>query len=226
MLAGQSDALFEPAKLLITTPTPSIEIPAQEFFFAKVQGTSGKALTTRSGDKDLYWCRIPENSWSLTVLHDKGTLMSSHNSQNQWHVVSTLCHEMKIQLTRKVGFEGTPKLDPCWKSQQVTCKVNMEWKIRIESVNKDVSIFHELNKLVTDLIDKEDDDNGQKTLETKTEAFALKTDVLGFASRSKAKAKSRTPTSACSSTRTVPIRERIRTDIEPGTQSNQAYPVA
>ena len=28
-------------------------------------------------------------------------------------VVSTLCQEMKIQLTRKVGFEGTSKLDPC-----------------------------------------------------------------------------------------------------------------
>ena len=34
------------------------------------------------------------------------------------------------------------------------------------------------------------------------------------------------PTSACSSTRTVPIRERIWTDIEPGAQFNQAYPVA
>ena len=30
VLAGQSDPLFEPAKLLITTPTLSIEIPAQE----------------------------------------------------------------------------------------------------------------------------------------------------------------------------------------------------
>ena len=33
-------------------------------------------------------------------------------------------------------------------------------------------------------------------------------------------------TSACSSTRTVPIGERTWTDIEPGTQSNLAYPVA
>ena len=30
MLAGQTDPLFQPAKLLITTPTHSIEIPAQE----------------------------------------------------------------------------------------------------------------------------------------------------------------------------------------------------
>ena len=32
VLAGQSDPLFEPAKLLIMTPRLSIEIPAQDFF--------------------------------------------------------------------------------------------------------------------------------------------------------------------------------------------------
>ena len=97
-------------------------------------------------------------------------------------------------------------------------------EIRIESVNKDnshsrVRISHGLNKLVTDLIDKEYDDNEQETSETKTEVFA-------FASRSKAEAKPRRPTSICSSTSTVPIRERIWIDIEPGAQSDQAYPVA
>ena len=66
----------------------------------------------------------------------------------------------------------------------------------------------------------------RKTSETKTEAFALKTEVFAFASRSKAKAKPRRPTSACSSTRTVPIRERIWTDVEPGNYSNIAFPVS
>ena len=42
----------------------------------------------------------------------------------------------------------------------------------------------------------------------------------------KAKARPRRPTSACSSARTVPICERRWTDIEPGTQSNLAFPVA
>ena len=103
--------------------------------------------------------------------------------------------------------------------------------IRNDSINKDntyswVRISHVLNKLVTDLIDKEYDDNEQETSETKPEEFALKTNVLAFASRSKAKAKPRRHTSACSSTRTVPICERVWTDIEPGTQSNLAYPVS
>ena len=50
-------------------------------------------------------------------------------------------------------------------------------EIRIESVNKDnshswVRISHVLNKLVTDVIDKEYDDNEQETSEMKFEEFA------------------------------------------------------
>ena len=74
-------------------------------------------------------------------------------------------------------------------------------EIRIESVKKDnshswVRISHGLNKLVTDLIDKEYDHNEQETSEMQFEDFALKTNVLAFASRSKAKAKPRRRTSA------------------------------
>ena len=101
-------------------------------------------------------------------------------------------------------------------------------EIRIESVNKDnshswVRISHEL---VTDLSNKEDDDNEQETSEMKFEEFALKANVLAFASRSKAEAKPRRRTSACSSTRTVLICERSWTYVEPGTYSPIAYPVS
>ena len=62
---------------------------------------------------------------------------------------------MKNHLTWKVGFEVTPKLDPYWKSQPATYKVNMEWKLDFESIYKENSswarISHGLNKLVTDL---------------------------------------------------------------------------
>ena len=151
-------------------------------------------------------------------------LTSSYNLQSQWHVVCTLYHEMKNQLTRKVGFEGTPKMDPCWKSQPVTYNVKYGVEIRIESVNKDnshswVRISHVLNKFVTDLIDKEYDDNEQETSTTKTEVFA-------FASRSKAKAQPRRPSTTCSSSKTIPFLERTWIDIEPGAQFDQAYPEA
>ena len=105
-------------------------------------------------------------------------------------------------------------------------------EIRIESVNKDhshswVRISHGLNKLVTNLNNNnEDDDNEQETSEMQFEDFALRTNVLAFASRSKAKATPRRRTPAYSSTKTVPINERSWTDIEPGNYSSIAYPVS
>ena len=53
-MAEQFDPLFAPANVLMMTPRLSIEIPAQENFLQKKQGTSGEASTTRSIDKDLY----------------------------------------------------------------------------------------------------------------------------------------------------------------------------
>ena len=58
------------------------------------------------------------------------------------------------------------------------------------------------------------------------EDFSLKSDARAFASQSKAKAKPRRRTSACSSTRTVHIGERKWIDIEPEDYSPIAYPVS
>ena len=128
-----------------------------------------------------------------------------------------------IRGSTKIG----PLLEVTTSCFQGICGV----EIRTESVNKEnshswVRIRHGLNKLVTDLIDKEYDDNEQETSEMKSELFALNTEVFAFASRSKAKAKPRRCTSACSSASTVPLGERCWTDIEPGAQFDQAYPVA
>ena len=102
---------------------------------------------------------------------------------------------MKNQLTRKVGFEGTPKIGPVLEVTASYLQGKYGVEIRIESVNKDnshswVRISHGLNKLVTDLSNnKENDNNEQETSEMQFENFALKTNVLAFASRSKAKSK-------------------------------------
>ena len=66
-------------------------------------------------------------------------------------------------------------------------------EIRTESVNKDnshswVRISHGLKKLVTNLNNKEQDDNEQETSEMQFEDYALKSNARAFASRSKAKA--------------------------------------
>ena len=84
------------------------------------------------------------------------------------------------------------------------------------------------NFSVTNLNNKEQDDNEQETSEMQFEDFALKTNVFAFASRSKAKAKPQRRTSASSSTRTVPIGERLWTDVEPEKYSHSLndYPVS
>ena len=105
-------------------------------------------------------------------------------------------------------------------------------EIRIDSVNKDnshswVRISYGLNKLVADLSNKkEDDNNEQETSEMQFEDFASKTNVLAFATRSKAKAKPQRRDSASSSTRTIPIGERNWTDVEPGKYSISDYEVS
>ena len=75
-----------------------------------------------------------------------------------------------------------------------------------------------LNRLVTDLIDKEYDDNEQETSEMKTEVFA-------FASRSEAKAKPQRHFLSVHP-KNCHLLERTWIDIKPGAQSNLAYPVA
>ena len=104
-------------------------------------------------------------------------------------------------------------------------------EIRIESVNQDnchswVRISHGLNKLVTNLIEKEYDDDEQETSEMQFEDYALESNARAFASRSKVKARPRRRIPACSSTRNVLISERSWTDIEPEDYSSIAYPVS
>ena len=192
---------------------------------------SGKALTTKSFDKDLYWCRIPENQ-----LEVGQNFMTEDTEELSQFTEPVTCREYTLPRDEKSSdpkgwIRGNTKIGPVLEVTTSYLQGKYVVEIRIASVNKDnshscVRISHGLHQLVTDVIDKEDDDDEQETSETKTEIFALITDVLAFASRSKAKAKPSRPTSACSSTRTVPIRERIWIDIEPGAQFDQAYPAA
>ena len=132
----------------------------------------------------------------------------------------------------KGWIRGNTKIGPVLEVTTSYLQGKYGVEIRIESVNKDnshswVRISHGLNKLVTDLSsNKEDDDNEQETSEMQFEDFALKTNVLAFASRSKAKAKPRRRTSASPSTKTARVCERSWTEIEPGTYSHIAYPVS
>ena len=120
----------------------------------------------------------------------------------------------------KGWIRGNAKIGPVLEVtiSYLQCKYGVE--IGIESVNKDkshswVRISHGLNKLVTDLINKEYDDIEQATSEMQFEEYALRLNASDFVSRSKAKAKPQRRDSASSFTRTSPIGERTWTDIEP-----------
>ena len=132
----------------------------------------------------------------------------------------------------KSWIRGNTKIGPVLKVTTSYLQGKHVAEIKIESVNNDnshswVIISYGLNKLVTDLSNnKKDDNNDQETSEIQFEDFALKTNVLAFASRSKAKAKPQSRTPASSSTRTLPIGERKWTDIEREDYSPIDYPVS
>ena len=142
--------------------------------------------------------RLPQQDRVIKICIDAGflttvdvdntsrqkTLKNSHNLQSQWLVVTTLCQEMKNHLTRKVGFEGTPKLGPYLEVTICILQGKYGVEIRIESVNKDnyhscVRIYHSVNTLVADLSNnKEDVNNEQETSEMRRTSFAILAQAL------------------------------------------------
>ena len=116
-------------------------------------------------------------------------------------------------------IRGNTKIGPVL--EVTTCCLQGKYgvEIRIMSVNKDNS--HGLNKLVTNL-----NNNEQETSEVQLEEYALRLNASHFACRSKAKAKPQKRDFASSSTRTIPIRERTWTHVEPGKQSLSDYSVS
>ena len=231
VLAGQSDPLFEPASLLTKTPTPSTDDPAQEDLLQKYQERVE---------------RLPQQDRVIKICTAKGFLttadvgqyfMTKDIEEFSQFTESVACREHTLPRDEKSSdpkgwIRVNTKIGPVLEVTSSYLQGKFGVEIRIESVNKDnshswVRISHGLNKLNTDLSNnKEDDDNDQEISEMQFEDFALKTNVLAFASRSKAKAKPRRRTPACSSTRTVPISERSWTDIEPEGYSPIAFPVS
>ena len=153
---------------------------------------------------------------------------------SQFHAVA--CREYTFPKSDgssppKGWIQGNTKIGPVLEIAPCCLHGKYGVEIRIMSVNKDnshswVRISHGLNKLVTNLKNKEQDHNEQETSVMQFEDYALKSNARAFASRSKAKAKPQRRTSASSSTRTIPIGEKTWTDVEPGKYSLSDYPVS
>ena len=130
VVAEQSDTLFASADLLIMTPTPSIEIPAQENLLQK-----HKERVEKLPQPDQL-IKIWTGAGFLKTVEIGQYFLTNHTDEflqfaEPGHVVSVRYHETTNQLTRKVRFKGTPKLDLYWKSQTVTCKVNMKSELNL-----------------------------------------------------------------------------------------------
>ena len=121
---GQSDPLFVPTSSLMKTPTPSTDDPAQEHLLQKYQERV-ESLSQQS--RVMNFCT---DAGFLTTV-DVGQYFMTKDTEEFTQFTESLCQEMKSRLTRKVGFEGTPKLGPHWKSQPATHKVILEWKFEL-----------------------------------------------------------------------------------------------
>ena len=209
VLAGQSDPLFVPTSLLMKTPAPSTDDPAQEDLLQKYQ----ERVERLSYQNRVI--KICTDAGFLTTIEVGQYFMTKDTEEFLQITESMACREYILPRDEKLSdpkgwIRGNTKIGPVLEVTTSYLQGKYGVEIRIESVNKDnshswVRISHGLNKLVTDLSNKEDDDNEQETSEMQFEDSALKTNVLAFASRSKTTEKPRRRTSACSSTRTVLI---------------------
>ena len=173
VLAGQSDPLFEPAKLLTTTPTPSIEIPAQENLLQKY-----KERVERLSQQDRV-IKIRTDAGFLKTVEVGQYFMTKHTDEFSQFAEPVTCREYTLPRDEKSTdpkgwIRGNTRFGPALEVTTGYLQSKYGVEIRIEFVNKDnsnsrVRVSHGLNKLVTDLIDKEYDDNEQETSETKTE---------------------------------------------------------
>ena len=98
---------------------------------AKVPRTSGRASATRSIDKDLNWCRIPENSWSrqyfMTKHTDEFVTICSVSDMSWVHFTT----RRQINWPERLDSRKHQKLNPYWESQPVTYEVFTEWKLEL-----------------------------------------------------------------------------------------------
>ena len=174
VLAGQSNPLFEPAKFLMTTPTPSIEFTAQEKLLQKY-----KERVERLSQQDRV-IKICTDAGFLKTVEVGQYFMTKHTDEFSQFTEPVACREGTLPRDEKSSdpkgwIRGNTKNAPVFEVTTSYLQGKYGVEIRIESVNKDNShswfrISHSLNKLVTDLSNnKENDDNEQETSDMKTE---------------------------------------------------------
>ena len=216
---------------MIKTNIPLTGDPAQEDSLQKYQE---RVERLSQQNRVIKFCT---DAGFLTTVGVGQYFMTKDSEEFSQFTDSVACREYTLSRDEnssepKGWIRGNTKIGPVL--EVTTCYLQGKYgvEIRIESLNKDTShswvrMSHGLNQLVTDLSNKEHDENNeQETSEMQFEDYVLKSNVLAFANRSKAKAKPKRRISASPSTKTIPIGERTWTDIEPQDYFSIDYPVS
>ena len=116
---------FAPADLLIMTPKSSIEIPHKKIY---CRSTKERVENLPQPDQLMKFCA---DTGFLKTVEVGQYFMTKYTDEFLQIAEPVTCCEYILPRDDKLtdptgGFKGTPKLDACWKSQPVTCKVNME----------------------------------------------------------------------------------------------------
>ena len=147
---------------LVTTPTLSLEIPAEENLLQK---HTERVERLSQHDRLIKICI---DAGFLTTV-EVGQYFMTKDTEGE-HTLPR--DDQSSDPKRWIG--GNTKIGPVLEVTTSYLQGEYGVEIRIESVNKDnshswVRISDGLNNLVTDLINKENDDNEQETSETKSE---------------------------------------------------------
>ena len=128
VVGGQSSSSFVPSVIKREVPLDCDDFSRKDLLLCNNMENELKSCHDKTNLVNFVWM---QDFWmllkSVSIPWQK-TLQNSHNLQIQWPVVGTLCQETKKHRNQKVGSKGTPQLDPYWKLQLVSYKVNMERK--------------------------------------------------------------------------------------------------
>ena len=166
------------------TPTPSTDDLAQEDLLQKYQERV-KRLSQQNR-----MIKICTDAGFLTTVGVGHYFMTKDTEEFSQFTEPVACRDYTLPRDEKSSdpkgwIRGNTEIGPV--SEVTTSYLQGQYgvEIRIKSVTKDnflswVRISHGLNKLVTDLINKEYDDNEQEICEMKCEEFALKNECTCF----------------------------------------------
>ena len=133
VLAGQSDPLFEPASLLMTTPTPSTEVPAQEKLLQKYKERVEKLSQQNRVMK------ISTDAGFLTTVEVGQYFMTKDNEEFSQFTEPVTCREYTLPRDEKSSdpkgwIRGNTKIGPVLEVTSSYLQGKDGVEIRIESV--------------------------------------------------------------------------------------------